>query len=524
MDIENKQEQGRVKFNLPGIQEDIYATAVSVRHKLDSSFVWYGIIDCYEGDLMLTSKDGITVGYLNYKDKTYTLRKLCGDDVVLIAHTEDHIAHKCGNSIELNTRNHEIGLPQHDDPPQFSCISTILVLYTDAAQAAAHPESEAELLVENINQALANSQVSHRVRMVGVEHIDWDETGNAQADRITIISDPQATALRNQYSADMVMVLTGSYGSLYGISWLDQLNDEHAYTLTAITSPPGRHTFAHEWAHNLGAKHDSPINSVYSPIFAHGYQFSNGITILGLLGGSGSRRLHYSNPDVEFNGVATGVVDLRDNAKQLDNQGCTIASYRTSNDYCEDFRAFIVQTVNREEYDWCANAYGCGSNMTYIWEYSYDGFSWIVGGYGRCISQTVIPSHTQLRVKVFCVNGCFTIGYRQWGGIIEIFDVSCLEERFSELPKRNISNDIFTLYPNPTSNIVNLNFDMTDSKDYTYMLEIHNAFGKSVNLGTFTKFDITNKSIDVSQYQDGIYFITIESENEYAISKFVVKH
>jgi hypothetical protein len=46
----------------------------------------------------------------------------------------------------------------------------------------------------------------------------------------------------------------------------------------------------------------------------------------------------------------------------------------------------------------------------------------------------------------------------------------------------------------------------------------------SDNLGEYSKLEFAKKTIDVSQYQDGIYFITIQSENEYEISKFVVKH
>ena len=524
MNIESVQEDGRIKFILPGLTDTIYATAISVREKTDSTIVWSGIIDCYDGNLLLISKDSTTIGYINYKGKTYTIRKLCGDYVVLIVHSEENVEHECGNSSEVQPRSNDNGAQQlkGPQPPQVCCISTILVLYTDAAETAGDPESEAELLVENTWQALRNSQVCHTVDLVGVEHIDWDESGSIFADRQTIINDPQATALRNQYSADMVMVLTGSYGSTFGISWLDQLDDEHGYTLTAITSPPGRHSFPHEWAHNLGARHDSDPTAG----FAHGFNFGVGRTLLAGAGLNDNRELHYSNPNIEFNSVATGVVDQRDNARQLDINGCTIAKYRTRNHFCEDFTVFIdgppiIEAGN--SYEWCAHASGCGSNMTYAWEYSVDGFNWDIGGYDECMSMFVGSEHLHVRLKVICDNGCFNVGYIFSINKDGLFNENCLEARFSKDSKRNLSTDMLTPYPNPTSDFINLNFELTDSKDELYTLRIHNAFGRSVVIGELSKSEISGKSIDVSQYQSGIYFITIESESEYAISKFMVR-
>ena len=409
MNIESAQEDGRIKFNLPGLTDTIYATSVSVREKTDSTIVWSGIIDCYEGNLLLISKDSTTIGYINYKGKTYTLRKLCGDYVVLIVHTDENTEYKCGNYTEAKTKSKDNGALElrHDNKPplQYCCISTILVLYTDAAEEAADPESEAELLVENTNQALANSQVCHRVSLVGVEYIDWDESGNMFTDR----------------------------------------------------------------------------------------QRKN----------------------------------VRDNARQIDNLGCTIAKYRSTNHYCEDFTVFVDgQSVieGGNSYDWCANASGCGSNMTYIWEYSVDGFNWEVGGYDECMTLNVGIHHLHVRLKVICDNECFNVGYFFSINKNGLFDENCLEARFSSNSKKSLVSNILTLYPNPSSEIVNLSFDFTNSEDDNYVVRIHNAFGKSVDLGLFSKLNISNKSIDVSHYQDGIYFITIESENEYAISKFMVQH
>ena len=326
-----------------------------------------------------------------------------------------------------------------------------------------------------------------------------------------------------KYSADMVMVLTGSYGTIFGISWLDQMDNAHAYTLTAITSPPGRHSFAHEWAHNLGARHDNDTD----PGFAHGHNFGIGRILLAAAGINDNRELHYSNPDIDFNDVATGIVDQRDNARQLDNLGCTIAHYRSPFHPCNDISVFIdgppvVELGN--SYEWCAIVSDCdGGSLIYTWEYSEDGMSWETVGFVECLNMTVNIEHPLLRVRVGCTNnGCFNTGY--YFTFNGLFDENCMHHRFNTESIRNINSEILFPFPNPTSDIININFDFDKSGDNLFELNIYSAFGKSVNLGTFSWVEINNKSINVSQYQDGMYFLTIESDNEYAISKFVVKH
>lgn len=204
-----------------------------------------------------------------------------------------------------------------------------------------------------------------------------------------------------------------------------------------------------------------------------------------------------------------------------------ICKFRSRNHYCEDFTVFIDGPPIIEAgkiYEWCANSSGCESNMTNLWEYSVDGFNWVNGGNEECFKLQANNTHLHVRLKIICDNGCFNIGYLFSINKNGLFNENCLEGRLSTNSEMNKSLISLTSSPNVTSNNINVNFDFRNAKNDIYNLKIHNAFGLSVNLGFFSKSDNHLHSIDVSNYKNGIYFITLESKNEYAISKFVVQH
>lgn len=79
-----------------------------------------------------------------------------------------------------------------------------------------------------------------------------------------------------------------------------------------------------------------------------------------------------------------------------------------------------------------------------------------------------------------------------------------------------------SLFPNPTSDKVKLGFISKEKKDY--QLSILDAKGSAVyekNLSNFKgKF---NEEIDLSSYENGIYFFKLISENEQLVKKIVVQ-
>ena len=71
-------------------------------------------------------------------------------------------------------------------------------------------------------------------------------------------------------------------------------------------------------------------------------------------------------------------------------------------------------------------------------------------------------------------------------------------------------------YPNPTNNIVN--FEISNSERFVYTLT--NQLGQQLEVG---KLDQSSKSINLSNLQNGIYFITLRNNQKNTTIK-VIKH
>ncbi|NIJ45669.1 arylsulfatase A-like enzyme [Wenyingzhuangia heitensis] len=79
-----------------------------------------------------------------------------------------------------------------------------------------------------------------------------------------------------------------------------------------------------------------------------------------------------------------------------------------------------------------------------------------------------------------------------------------------------VFNDLFHVYPNPTSNYVHVNFDISVKK---IELEILSIDGKSIK-----KVDVSNHllpKIDVSDLQTGSYILRIKTSDNFAVEKIV---
>ena len=67
----------------------------------------------------------------------------------------------------------------------------------------------------------------------------------------------------------------------------------------------------------------------------------------------------------------------------------------------------------------------------------------------------------------------------------------------------NLNSNIYNIYPNPTSNTINIDID--NSSDIT-SIEIYNAIGQRIHHTNNFK-----KQIDISEFQSGVYFLSIET-------------
>ncbi|MBI2761419.1 MAG: hypothetical protein HYX51_08350 [Chloroflexi bacterium] len=241
------------------------------------------------------------------------------------------------------------------DPP----IIDLAVFYTAAAQTAAGSQAAIEatidLAVAETNQAYLTSGVNQRLWLVHRSQVTYTESGNSSTDKVRM-QDPSdgqidtIPTLRDQFGADTAVLLVENLdacGEAFDI--LDPVSTafaDKAFAVVARSCATGNYSFGHELGHLMGLRHDwyadNTNNSPYT--YNHGYTepgyawrtimaYNDDCKANGPDPTNGCPRLQFfSNPDRQYNGVATGVAEgqpnAADNRKALNNTAETVAQFR----------------------------------------------------------------------------------------------------------------------------------------------------------------------------------------------------
>ena len=241
----------------------------------------------------------------------------------------------------------------------------ILVIYTTAAKNGA---GSADKLIASIgtqinstNTIFKNSGINATVRLIATqETTDFQESGDVGADLRTLTNasyfpgfgalpgpaNPQSDpihALRDQVGADIVVLVeentmlgsqvTAGYSNISVQSGV--AIPEFAYSIVQRSNITiGGYAFPHELGHVFGCRHDQSIefpNSVGAYPYSYGWHWTAGSTlycdIMGQVSGS-TAVLQFSNPNLLYKGVATGVADQADNARTINMTAPMLEAYR----------------------------------------------------------------------------------------------------------------------------------------------------------------------------------------------------
>jgi peptidyl-Asp metalloendopeptidase len=218
----------------------------------------------------------------------------------------------------------------------------LMSVYTPQARAAAggiaEIQAQIQAAVDQANSAFINSNMVARFFLAHMAEVAHNDAGNIETDLNWVTSNATVASLRDTHSADMVSLIVNNGGSYCGIAWVQRNPGSafanYAYQVTALGCLANS-TLAHEHGHNMGMEHDpasagiSPSGASYPWSFGH-YVNAAFRTIMSynVCTISCPRILHFSNPDVLYNGVPTGVLDQRDNAHTGDLTAPIVANFR----------------------------------------------------------------------------------------------------------------------------------------------------------------------------------------------------
>ncbi|MGV3757162.1 MAG: reprolysin-like metallopeptidase [Verrucomicrobiota bacterium] len=260
----------------------------------------------------------------------------------------------CGVTDENTWRESpDLGLQAVPAPPPLlgsaSAITLVdvMVVYTAQSRAAAggtdamHAAIDAAVMEANL--VYARSLVNLQLRLVHRAEVTYTESGSMQTDlnRVRDTGDgfmDNVHTLRDTYGADLVCLITDTSSGIAGLAGVMLTPSAsfapNGFSVVSRSDLVGFYTFAHELGHNMGCAHDranTTLGGAYS--YAYGHALSvGGFTYGTVMSYVGSGIPHFSNPEVLYRGVPTGIAEgspnSADNARVLNNTAPIVSAFR----------------------------------------------------------------------------------------------------------------------------------------------------------------------------------------------------
>jgi len=318
------------------------------------SVVWRGRGQSDSSKVTLTLHEGLLFGRIESGSDTFAVRPGANGRTIVEKLDSDSFAPEWGH--DAATHGHEKvpavtggdmmqqgsstapATPAADGTVQIVLMSVYTPQARTVAGGTTQIEGQIQAAIDQANTAFINSNMIARFFLAHTEEVAHNDAGNIETDLNWVTSDSTVASLRNTYSADMVSLIVANGGAYCGIGWVQRHPGSgfanYAFQVTALGCLANS-TLAHEHGHNMGMEHDpasagiAPLGASYPWSFGH---YVNGefrtIMSYNVCTISCPRILHFSNPDVLYNGVATGIQDQRDNAHTGDLTAPIVANFR----------------------------------------------------------------------------------------------------------------------------------------------------------------------------------------------------
>lgn len=316
-------------------------------------FAWVGRLTGREdGQVVILASGGQLVGSVRTAEGTFRIRPDGKSGLHVIEEVDIAGQPPCAEPLPSPDLPFDLGqLQEKKAATDNGSTFDLLVVYTPAARlllnALGGVENMVGLSVAEGNTAFANSGVIPRVRLVHLAEVAYSETPPYEdlGDLLVKAADPtdgvmdEIHALRDLYKADFVQLITRSREGACGIAFLMRGSNNRtfaplAFGVTSSLCLSPNVTLIHEIGHNLGSNH-APGDPIGQGAFNYSFGFkspqSNFHTVMAYTCTGGCPQvLHFSNPQVRFQGELTGSA-TQNNVQSINNIRNIAANFRNSN-------------------------------------------------------------------------------------------------------------------------------------------------------------------------------------------------
>jgi len=330
----------------------------SVEDKAKGLKTWVGTFDSQPGSLLvMTTFKGSTTGFVTYGTETWELvpgkagaHLLYRVDESKFPKTEPMLYGEATSKDVAATSGYGTG-GASADALTGGFVHTVLVVYTPASKARwgqATLESMVQNAVQAANQAYQNSQIGITLSLVGLQEIQYTETGDISTSAYDLKGTTDGKmdgvhTIRDSVGADMVALISEDSNACGVAFTMRTESTSHASSAFGVVNSGclSQHSLAHELGHIQGDQHDRASSSNVG-VFPYSYGFrvcdkadgSGFRTVMSYSCNGAPRVTQFSNPNITFNGYATGIAyetdptNSADNSRSMNNTADTVSVFR----------------------------------------------------------------------------------------------------------------------------------------------------------------------------------------------------
>ena len=303
-----------------------------------NNFTWHGTLTGVPGQATLVVHDGNITGSIQDDGTLYRIEPVGNGVHALIKVDQGRLPPEHPPSFQQKERRGDIQAPpanqdvaRGDGPVGID----VLVAYTTAARTAVSDiTATVQLAVAEANQSYVNSGINIKLNLVDSFEVSYSESGKTFDTILAdLVANTTVQSRRDSAGADLVAMIINKT-DYCGLADAIMAQASTAYAIVHYDCATGYYSFAHELGHLQGARHDPANDSTTTPYaYGHGFQHLSPApawrTIMAYDCAGGCPRLQYwSNPNVQYSGIAMGTATTNDNARVLNGTASTVAAFR----------------------------------------------------------------------------------------------------------------------------------------------------------------------------------------------------